>query len=241
MVQFFSKQLKDAELNYSAYDKELTSVFKAVTHFEWLLFGRKFILPVDHKPLLHLFTSPAKCERRRRQTEFLSTFEMSIEYLPGKNNVVADALSRDRMVEAIQLNPCFTTLPTPEIVAAQEGDDAINAIDPENKSKVSGVWRDSHGRLLVPQQYTSAIIKSVHSTSHAGKDSTLAQIHLSYAWPKIRRQVSEHVRNCSDCQASKITLHVKPPYKSFGSHPKFSVIHVDFVGPLPPNKNKRYL
>ena len=57
----------------------------------------------------------------------------------------------------------------------------------------------------------------------------------------MRKQVSEYVRNCTDCQASKITKHVKPPHKRFGDYPKFSAIHVDFVGPLPPNKGKHYL
>ena len=39
-----SKQLIESESNYAVYDKELPAVHKAVEHFEWLLFGRSFVL-----------------------------------------------------------------------------------------------------------------------------------------------------------------------------------------------------
>ena len=240
-IGFFSQQHKAAEANYSVYDKELLAVYKAVTHFEWLLFGRPFKLRVDHKPLLHMFATPSKCERRRRQIEYLSTFEMSVEFIPGKTNIVADALSRHNSVDAVSLNNGFATLLPNEILKAQECDEDILSIKPENKSVMSGIWKDNLGRTLVPSKFTEGIIEAVHSVSHSGKESTLAQIQTNYTWPGIRRQVFQYVSSCLACQASKTTRHVKPPFKTLGKHQKFSAIHVDFVGPLPPNKNKRYL
>ena len=102
-IGFFSTTFKDAELNYSVYDKELTAVFKSVQHFEWLLFGHDFELRFDHQPLLHMFERPGKIERRRRQLDYLSTFNMKLTFIPGRENVVADALSRDKSVEAVAI------------------------------------------------------------------------------------------------------------------------------------------
>ena len=238
---FFSPQLRGPELNYCTYDKELTAIFKAVSHFEWLLFGRPFTLKVDHKPLTFMFTTQSKSERRRRQIEYLSTFEITIQYLPGRENIVADALSRDKIVDTIVLKQNFSTLSPSEILRHQDEDTDLHAIHPSLKSKISGVWRDSVGRLLVPKSFRNQIIQAVHSLAHAGVQSTLDQIQLSYSWPNIRKDVSSSVQQCADCQQSKITRHVKPPYKTLGEHPKFSAIHMDFVGPLPQNKGKRYL
>lgn len=240
-IGFYSQQFKGPELNYSAYDRELTAVFKAVTHFEWLLFGQQFKVRTDHKPLIHMFSTTSKCERRRRQLEFLSTFDLSIEHVAGKDNIVADALSRDKSVDTIQLNPCFITMPKETILEEQESDSAIHDLPATYKSKESGLWRDHHGRLLVPAKYTKSLIDAVHSISHTNKDSTLSQIQLNYTWPGMRKQVHEQVQNCTDCQSAKVTRHVKPPYKNLGTHPKFAAIHVDFVGPLPSNEGKKYL
>ena len=124
-IGYFSKQLIEAELNYAVYDKELTAVHKAVEHFEWLLFGRSFVLQVDHKPLLFMFSKSAKTEKRRRQIEYLSTFDMKIEFIAGKDNIAADALSRDHIVDTIKMNVSFLHLQPKEIRAEQNSDPSL--------------------------------------------------------------------------------------------------------------------
>ena len=215
-IGFFSKQLSECEKNYSVYDKELTAVFKAVTHFEWLLFGRSFVLKVDHKPLLFMFNKTATTEKRRRQIEYLSTFDMKIEYLPGKDNVAADALSRDKLIDSICLNQCFGNLPSATILKEQKSDCSIK---PPTSSNPNEAWRDTKGRILVPSKYRSEIITAVHSIAHAGINSTLKQIKTSYVWPNMNNDVIKYVRNCLHCQSSKITRHVKPPFQRIGEHP----------------------
>ena len=104
-VGFFSSTLHGPETNYSAYDKELLGVFKAVRHFEWLLLGKTFTLRTDHKPLIYMFNKVATNERRRRQIQYLSTFDARLEHIAGSENTVADTLSR-----ATDVNPIsFTT------------------------------------------------------------------------------------------------------------------------------------
>ena len=56
-VSFFSRQLRGAELNYSASKKEALAIFCAVHHFEHFLYGSSFTVYTDHQPLVYLLSS----------------------------------------------------------------------------------------------------------------------------------------------------------------------------------------
>eukprot|EP00253_Pinus_taeda_P034729 PITA_34729 len=58
------------------------------------LIGRRFELRIDHQSLKHLFTQRDLNARQRRWSEFMSEYDFEISYIKGKENVVADALSR---------------------------------------------------------------------------------------------------------------------------------------------------
>jgi hypothetical protein len=58
------------------------------------LVGQKFELKTDHKSLKHLFTQRDLNARQRLWSEFMSEYNFGILYIKGKENVVADALSR---------------------------------------------------------------------------------------------------------------------------------------------------
>jgi hypothetical protein len=95
-LSFFSKKLDAAQLKYSAFDRELLAAYLSVRHFRYMLDGRKFHILSDHKPLtqaLHRVSDPWT-PRVQRQLSFLVELTSDIRHVPGKANVVADALSR---------------------------------------------------------------------------------------------------------------------------------------------------
>ena len=54
---FFSRQLRDAECRYSATELEAQAVLAPVSHFYHYLYGTRFTVVTDHRPLTSLFTS----------------------------------------------------------------------------------------------------------------------------------------------------------------------------------------
>ena len=54
-IAFASCSLATVEKNYSQMDKETLVIVFGVKHFHQYLFGRKFVIKSDHKPLQHLF------------------------------------------------------------------------------------------------------------------------------------------------------------------------------------------
>ena len=93
---FFSAKLDNAQLSYSAFDRELYGVFAGIRHFRHHLEGRRFAVLTDHKPLTFALTrvSDSWTARQQRQLSYIAEFTAKIVHLPGKLNVVADLLSR---------------------------------------------------------------------------------------------------------------------------------------------------
>ncbi|KAG8503511.1 hypothetical protein CXB51_001474 [Gossypium anomalum] len=94
VVAYASRQLKPHEGNYPTHDLELAAVIFALKIWRHYLYGERCIIYTDHKSLKYLLTQKELNLRQRRWIELLKDYNCSIEYHPGKANVVADALSR---------------------------------------------------------------------------------------------------------------------------------------------------
>ncbi|MEL7426338.1 MAG: reverse transcriptase domain-containing protein, partial [Bacteroidota bacterium] len=96
VLGYAGTSFNQAQMKYSPTDRELAAIRFAVIHFKALLYGRKFIIRTDHEPLLYLYHMRRFDDRLHRTLEDMNIGHYELEYVPGKNNVVADALSRAR-------------------------------------------------------------------------------------------------------------------------------------------------
>lgn len=96
-VAYASRTLNVAETRYAQIEKEALALTWAVDRFQDYLIGMKFIIETDHKPLVPIFSTKPICELSTRLQRFrlkLTRYNYSIQYVPGSNLKVADALSR---------------------------------------------------------------------------------------------------------------------------------------------------
>ena len=56
--------------------------------------GRNFLLKTDNMSLKYLFDQPDLNERQARWLDFLSEYHFELKHIKGRENKVADALSR---------------------------------------------------------------------------------------------------------------------------------------------------
>ena len=92
---FYSRQAKGAEQRYSATELEALALVESIKHFSYYLYGKTFTVYTDHKPLCQLLSSDRLNPRLRRISMKLQHWLLRIEYLPGRENGLADALSRE--------------------------------------------------------------------------------------------------------------------------------------------------
>lgn len=97
IIGFASRTLTATEKNYAQIEKELLSILFACTRFDQLVVGNpKTIIKTDHKPLINIFKKPLLTAPKRLQHMLLNLqrYDIEIQFVTGKENVVADAISR---------------------------------------------------------------------------------------------------------------------------------------------------
>lgn len=116
-IAFYSRVLNSAEKNYSTIEKELLAIVDSCKHFRPYLFGQKFIIETDHRPLVWLSKLKEPNARLVRWRLKLEEYNFEIRYQKGKTNYVADALSRqeinalednESIIPQINENPTLT-------------------------------------------------------------------------------------------------------------------------------------
>ena len=96
-VAFASRSLQPAETRYATIEKESLAVCWACERFEQYLVGRHFLIQTDHKPLQAILKTKHLNELTPRLQRFklrMLRFSYDIEYVPGKEQTVPDAMSR---------------------------------------------------------------------------------------------------------------------------------------------------
>lgn len=245
-IAFFSKKLNETQKAYSTYDRELLAIYQSIKKFKHLLEGRNFMVLTDHKPLTFAFKQKNEkaSPRQLRQLQYISQFTTNIHHISGKDNVVADGMSRIEEIAEINY----------EIIAKdQAGDKELQQLLMESKSlkfkqctlptgKI--LWCDTSTtqiRPFIPKLHRYKLFQQMHNLAHLGVKSTVKLMTCKFVWPDIRRDVQQWTRSCVSCQRNKVTRHTKTPLGKYEEpDERFSVIHIDIIGPLPPSNGMLY-
>lgn len=99
-ITYISRTFKKGEVNKPIIGKELLAIHFAVTVLRPYVYGHEFTVYSDHKPLLYLYKMKNPSSRLTRIRLELEEYKFEIIHIPGKENVVADALSRIHIEDA---------------------------------------------------------------------------------------------------------------------------------------------
>lgn len=94
VISFASRTLNKCERHYSVTEKELLSIVFACTKLRTYLLGYPVTIRSDHKSISYLKRCKLGHGRITRWVLTLQEYDISWEYIPGRENVVADTLSR---------------------------------------------------------------------------------------------------------------------------------------------------
>ena len=209
-IAYFSEKLNGAALNYPTYDKELYALKRALENWQHYLWPKQFVIHTDHQSLKHIKGQGKLNKRHARWLEFIETFPYVIRYKKGKENVVADALSR-RYTLLSTLNTRLLGFEHIKDLYACDVDFAELFLACEKKAhdkyyRVDGyLFREN--RLCVPKcSLRELLVREAHGgglMGHFGVKKTLDVLHEHFFWPKMKHDVNRICAKCITCKRAK--------------------------------------
>ena len=250
-LAFFSRQLRANERKYSTFDRELLGLYLAIRHFRFLLEGRHFTAFVDHKPLVFAMAKVAEpwSARQQRHLSYISEFTTDLQHVAGKDNQVADCLSRavagavhlgldySRMAADQTTDPDVHTLRT-STTGLKIEDVVFGEADTTLMCDVS----TGSPRPIVPTGWRRRVFDAIHGLSHPGSKASQRLVAAKFVWHGLKKDVRDWATTCLECQRAKVHRHTKAPLELFPvPERRFDHVNVDLVGPLPSSHGFTYL
>nr|VZH96772.1 unnamed protein product [Spirometra erinaceieuropaei] len=247
-LAFFSKKLLPAETRYSTFGRERLAIYLTVKHFRHFLEGRDFTVFTDHKPLTFALRSHSDKYNPREiaHLDYISQFTTDIRHIDGTKNEVANMLSRPSL-SSLQLlhgiDLCAMALSNSKSI-----DESVSGLLLKDVPLTTGsgtilcdVSTPFH-RPFVPASMRRAVFQTLHGLSHPWIRASQNLLVERFVWPGMNKEVKAWARSCLSCQHNKVQRHNKSPPGTFPSpDARFSHVHLDIVGPLPPSNGFTYL
>lgn len=230
VIYYTSKTLNDAQMNYTTTEKELLAIVFAFDKFRSYLMGTKVIVHTDHAAIRYLMTKKDSKPRLIRWILLLQEFDLEIKDRRGKENQVADHLSRiveDIKEDSLEINEAFPDEQLFMIKIDPWYADIVNYLVSdiipyglnfyEKKKFIHDsryyLWDDPYLyrrcsdqiiRRCVHQDDFEKILRSCHDSEyggHFGGTKTVFKVLQSgYYWPTLFKDAYHYVKSCDKCQ-----------------------------------------
>ncbi|KAL6327536.1 hypothetical protein AAG906_021627 [Vitis piasezkii] len=246
-IAYFSEKLNGATLNYPTYDKELYALVRALETWQHYLWPKEFVIHTDHESLKHLKGQGKLNRRHAKWVEFIETFPNVIKYKQGKENIVADALSR-RYALVSTLNAKLLGFEYVKELYAND-DDFASVYGACEKTAFGKFYRlDGYlfreNRLCVPNSsMRELLVREAHGgglMGHFGVRKTLDVLHEHFFWPKMKHDVERACARCITYRQAKSRVLPHGLYTPLlAPSVPWVDISMDFVLGLPRSRNGR--
>jgi hypothetical protein len=244
---YISRKMNNHEVNYPVHEQELLAIIHALREWRHYLHGNQFTVITDHRSLQYLQTQPHLSARQVRWSEFLQQFDFIVTYRAGKENHVADALSRRPDHQLVAVSESTITVSDTlqsDIKDAYQHDPITKLLitkktNPKFKYNNDMIYTPDN-RLYVPNHSDiyDKILSEAHdvpTSGHMGEWKTLARISPHFYWPNMRKTVHEYINKCESCQRNKPTNQLPQGLLQSLEIPdtRWQTVTMDFITKLP--------
>lgn len=228
-IYFLSKNLTPAELNYTVTEKEFLTVIYAINKFRHYITGYEVFVHTNPSTIRYLMNKPVTNVRITRWLLPLQEFDITLLDRPGKENQVADFLSRlNHASEDVPNNDNFPNenlfvisvkkpwfIDMANYLVAGKLPPYFSSSQKKRIARKSANYSWITGNLFfirpdlvickcVGEDEMYDILRACHDERYVGhfanKQTTYKILRSSCYWPSLFKDAREYVRKCDRCQ-----------------------------------------
>ena len=227
-LAYHSKTLNKTERNWSATEKEMFGIVSASRKWAPYCSGL-VVFHTDYQPLKYIRKQKDPRGKFARWLVELENYDYRVEYVPGKDNVEADYLSRIEIPsdkeepESTQEIACIylnaEMLPTLKVIKEhQQKDNQVKDAMAQLKASQmisKGIYKSyanlnlSDGmlwkgnRILIPESLQNHVVQEYHGQYHPGIENTVLLLKARFYWRGMEKSIGDFVGKCRTCIQTK--------------------------------------
>jgi hypothetical protein len=261
-IAFASRTLSPAERSYDTCEKECCGILFALKKFEQYLDGVEFTLKTDNAALVWLNSMKNVNSKFMRWALRIQDFQATIVHCPGRDNVIADAMSRatvgvseDEDEEKEKMYPPLD-YSKPSLLCTLTSDITLDSLknEQDKDSETQALLTDLSNEFIVengilyklgkyggripfiPKPLRSAVLEYFHDrpeAGHLGFRKTMLRLIRRVFWFGMQEDIFKYILSCPKCQYTKNpTTKPSGQMKSAKSKGPWDILACDLVGPL---------
>lgn len=174
VVMYSSHKLSEPERRWTTFQKEFNGVLRGVKDHHYYLYGRKFVLHVDNKPLKDRIKNSIN-KTTEGWAVYLADYNFTVEHTPGDQNEFADYLSR---LKSYEVGPYIEM-------------DSIERRTIQDISPNADEYSEEEKQILIDAE---------HKRGHPGVEAMFHSLQKQgYQWPKMRIDLTNLTKKCHKC------------------------------------------
>lgn len=251
-ICFISRILKPHEVRYAICEKEMASIIFALTRLKYYLTAAHFTLETDHLALAFLMNNRFANNRIYRWSLLIQEYSFDIKHRPGKENVTADAFSRNTLPSTTKPNQFIVALNSfspvnmlyseSQVFESQKKLTHIRQNIQRKQIHQGYIMKDSFIKKKIlddelyalDPEYTKTIVKDLHIRyGHIGVRKTWLIFREHFYAEKDLKIIKQMVRECEVCCLGKTKNHTnKNEIGSIVTSEPLEIVAIDYVSNL---------
>lgn len=250
-VAYFSKKLNETQKRKKAIYLECLAIKEAIRYWQYWLIGKSFTVYSDHKPLENMNIKSRTDEELGELVYYLSQYDFKIKYSPGRENLEADCLSRNPVLEENedideQLK-VVNLIKLQDIITDQEKNEDVQNYKNNLTHRHNIYYKrvKKREKIILSEEFSIKLMEQIHENMcHIGVKQMQKKIGKLYTAKNLTANINNLCKKCEICIKNKTRGQVKYGLMShLGPATKpFEIVSIDTIGGFGGSRStKRYL